>query len=60
MCTVLEGKLELLEHEAAKWLKREELDSVNWLPADVELVEILKDRWENRNASSFSQGIWSR
>jgi 8-oxo-dGTP diphosphatase len=36
--TVAEGKLQLLEHEAAKWLTRSELDSVDWLPADLELI----------------------
>lgn len=41
-CEVKEGKLELLEHEAAKWLEKEELDSVMWLPADVNLVEKIK------------------
>lgn len=30
------------EHEAARWLTKEELDKVNWLPADVEIVHILK------------------
>ena len=33
-CTVKAGKLELLEHEDAKWLAQEELESVDWLPAD--------------------------
>ena len=32
----------LVEHEAAKWLAPDELDSVDWLPADVEFVEKLK------------------
>ena len=33
-CGVEGGRLTLLEHEAARWLAREELDSVEWLPAD--------------------------
>jgi len=33
-CEVVSGNLTLLEHEAARWLAREELDSVDWLPAD--------------------------
>lgn len=41
-CEVKEGKLELLEHEAAKWLKKKELNSVTWLPADVNLVEKIR------------------
>lgn len=32
----------LLEHEAAKWLAKEELDSVDWLPADVKVVERIR------------------
>ena len=32
-------EMRLLEHEAAKWLTRDELDSVDWLPADVKVVE---------------------
>ena len=32
----------LLEHEAAKWLSVSELDSVDWLPADIEVVKAIK------------------
>lgn len=39
---IAQGTIELVEHEAMKWLTREELDSVAWLPADVEVVEELK------------------
>lgn len=34
-CEVVEGELKLLEAEDAKWLNRDELDSVQWLPADL-------------------------
>lgn len=44
-CKVVGGKLKLLEHEDAKWLRIEELDGVEWLPADVELVEQLKGEY---------------
>ena len=37
--SVVKGNLTLLEHEAAKWLAKDDLLSVNWLPADLELVE---------------------
>lgn len=43
VCTLIRGEPELLEHEAAKWLSRSELDSVPWLPADREVVDTLKD-----------------
>lgn len=42
LCKVKSGKLTLLEHEAAKWLTRDELNSVKWLPADEEVVEKIK------------------
>ncbi len=41
-CEVLSGDLELREHEAARWLSREELDTVGWLPADIQIVNLLK------------------
>lgn len=36
---IVSGDLVLKEHEAAKWLMKDELDSVEWLPADITLVE---------------------
>lgn len=44
LCNVKSGSLTLLEHEAAKWLMRDELSSVKWLPADEEVVEKIKSR----------------
>ena len=41
-CSVVGGELTLLEHEAAKWLTMSELHSVNWLPADVDVVTALE------------------
>ena len=38
-CEIVSGELVLKEAEAAKWLSKEELDSVQWLPADVTLIE---------------------
>ena len=42
LCTIKSGKLILKEHEAAKWLTKENLDSVDWLPADEGLIGKLK------------------
>ncbi len=42
ICSIVEGALTLLEHEAARWLKREELWTVEWLPADVDVVKALE------------------
>ena len=41
-CEIVKGDLVLKEHENAAWLKREELESVAWLPADVRVVEEIK------------------
>ena len=42
LCSIAEGTPHLLEHEAARWLAPQEIDSVDWLPADVLVVEALK------------------
>lgn len=39
LCTIVSGELTLLEHEAACWLGKDELQSVHWLPADIAIVE---------------------
>ena len=40
---LVEGShMKLLEHEAAKWLSVDELDSVDWLPADITVVKAIK------------------
>ena len=42
LCSMVSGSLELLEHESAKWLLASELDTVSWLPADLEIIPKLK------------------
>ncbi len=42
LCSLKEGRLTLLEHEAAKWLTRASLRQVNWLPADETLLEAVE------------------
>lgn len=37
-CKLSGSHVTLLEHEAAKWLKAKDLDSVKWLPADEEII----------------------
>ena len=39
---IVSGNLVLTEHEAAKWLTKEELNSVEWLPADITLIDKIK------------------
>ncbi len=41
-CELVEGKPQLTEHEATKWLKRTKLDTLEWAPADIPAVEIIQ------------------
>jgi len=41
-CEIVSGELTLLEHESARWLTAEELRSVDWLPADIAVVDCLE------------------
>jgi len=43
-CEVVSGDPVLKEHEAAKWVTKNELDSVDWLPADITLIDVLKEK----------------
>ena len=42
ICKIKSGDLVLKEHEASKWLTKETLDSVEWLPADLGLIPLIK------------------
>ena len=42
LCSLIGEALHLNEHEAARWLTKNELDSVKWLPADLGVIELLK------------------
>ena len=42
-CEIVKGELVLKEHEASRWLTREQLGEVEWLPADVTLIEKVGD-----------------
>ena len=55
--TVTAGNLVLKEHEAARWLTPEDLDSVRWLPADQIIIELLKKRMNRREQSSRQERI---
>ena len=43
LCTIVSGKLQLLEHEAAKWVNKETLRSVDWLPADRLILDKIEE-----------------
>ncbi len=42
-CHVESGSLILKEHEAARWLAKDELESVKWLPADLQILEKIRN-----------------
>jgi 8-oxo-dGTP diphosphatase len=42
LCCIESGEIELKEHKSSCWLSKGSLDSVDWLPADIEVVERLK------------------
>lgn len=42
-CEILDGNLTISEHLDSKWLTREELDSVDWAPADLPIVERVRE-----------------
>ncbi|MCI5831239.1 MAG: (deoxy)nucleoside triphosphate pyrophosphohydrolase [Spirochaetia bacterium] len=43
LCSIVSGKLELLEHEDAKWLTKDTLHSVAWLPADKLILDKIEE-----------------
>ena len=42
-CQIVRGNLVLKEHEAARWLTKDELNNVEWLPADITLIEKIRN-----------------
>ena len=48
LCSLMTEALHLNEHEAAKWLAKDELDSVKWLPADLDVIEGIRHRMAER------------
>ena len=52
VCSLLTASLHLNEHEAARWLKRDELDSIKWLPADLKVIERLREDTLLKNDSN--------
>ena len=43
LCSIVSGDLKLLEHEAAKWVTKETLNSVDWLPADQLILDKIEE-----------------
>ena len=44
ICSIVDGDLVLKEHEAARWLNKEQLYEVDWLPADITIIEKVKEK----------------
>ena len=42
LCSIVSGNLKLKEHEASKWLTLNTIDSVDWLPADLIIIDAIK------------------
>lgn len=42
-CQIVRGYLVLKEHEAARWLTKDELNNLEWLPADITLIEKIRN-----------------
>lgn len=41
LCSLISEAMHLNEHEDARWLAKEELNEVKWLPADIQVIEKL-------------------
>ena len=53
LCHMESGHLELKEHEAARWLAKDELESVEWLPADWQIIEAFIPADEEHSKASL-------
>ena len=49
LCSIVKGDLVLVEHEAARWLPLNDLHQVQWLPADLEVLEALSSRFSTQD-----------
>ena len=54
-CRIVDGTLVLKEHEAARWLDVDHIDSVDWLPADLTIIELIKDKMVDQVAMESLQ-----
>lgn len=54
-CSIIDGTPVLKEHEAARWLDMEFIDSVDWLPADQTIIELIKDKMADQIAAEILQ-----
>lgn len=56
-CQIIEGTPVLKEHEAARWLDLEHIDSVDWLPADQSIIVLIKEKMSDQVAADILQRL---
>ena len=54
-CRIVDGTPVLKEHEAARWLDVDHIDSVEWLPADLTIIDLIKDKMVDQVALEILQ-----
>ena len=54
-CRIVDRTPVLKEHEAARWLDLEHIDSVDWLPADLTIIELIKEKMVDQLAADILQ-----
>ncbi len=52
-CKIVDGTPVLIEHEAARWLDLDHIDSVDWLPADLTIISLIKDKMIDQIAADI-------
>ena len=55
LASLIEGRLTLLEHEDAKWVSLDDIDALDWLPADWSVIEEIKRHFRNSLSSEIPQ-----
>ena len=54
-CKIVDGTPVLIEHEAARWLDLDHIDSVDWLPADRTIIDLIRDKMTGQAATEMIQ-----
>jgi len=54
-CRIVDGMPVLKEHEAARWLDADHIDSVDWLPADLMVIDLIKDKLADQTETEILQ-----
>ena len=54
-CSIVDGRPVLKEHESARWLDADHIDSVDWLPADRTIIDLIRDKMTGQAATEMIQ-----